>query len=211
MSHLAPETTDMHTPRSGMGVINTIAKASTWVGGFALLACALLISIDLILRKALGVSLGGADEMAGYVLAITSAWAFPVTLLKRAHIRVDILYTRLGLRPRVALDLFALACMALLVSTLAYHAGNVLWDSIEYRSVSNTPLQVSQWIPQSLWFAGYLFFALTLASLAITCLGHLLKGRWHAISTLIGINSVEEDIQAEQYPDSTTGKERTPC
>jgi TRAP-type mannitol/chloroaromatic compound transport system permease small subunit len=211
MSYLAPETTDMHTARSGMGVINTIAKASTWVGGFALLACALLISIDLILRKALGVSLGGADEMAGYVLAITSAWAFPVTLLKRAHIRVDILYTRLGLRPRVALDLFALTCMVLLVSTLAYHAGNVLWDSIEYRSVSNTPLQVPQWIPQSLWFAGYLFFALTLASLAIICLGHLLKGRWHAISTLIGINSVEQDIQAELYPDSTPSKERTPC
>ena len=149
----------MHTARSGMGAISAIAKASTWVGGFALLTCALLIGIDLILRKALGISMGGADEIAGYVLAITSAWALPVTLLKRAHIRVDILYTRLGLRPRVALDLFALACMLVLASTLAYHAWNVLWDSIEYRSVSNTPLQVPQWLPQSLWFAGDVFFA----------------------------------------------------
>ena len=186
----------MHTARSGMGAISAIAKASTWVGGFALLTCALLIGIDLILRKALGISMGGADEIAGYVLAITSAWALPVTLLKRAHIRVDILYTRLGLRPRVALDLFALACMLVLASTLAYH----------------TPLQVPQWLPQSLWFAGYVFFALTLSSLMVTCTRHLLHGRWHAVSKLIGINSVEEDIQQERYHGSpAAGTEQKPC
>ncbi|WP_426811409.1 TRAP transporter small permease subunit [Pseudomonas sp. WOUb67] len=201
----------MNTARSGMAAITAIAKASTWFGGFALLACALLIGIDLILRKTLGVSIGGADEIAGYMLAITSAWAFPVTLLKRSHIRVDILYARLGLKPRVALDVFALACMALLVSTLAYHAWNVLWDSIEYRSVSNTPLQVPQWIPQSIWFAGYVFFALTLLSLAVACAGHLLHGRWGAASALIGINTVEEEIAEELHPVTTIAKGHKPC
>lgn len=201
----------MNTAHSGLAAITAIAKASTWVGGFALLGCALLIGIDLILRKTLGISMGGADEIAGYVLAVTSAWAFPVTLLKRSHIRVDILYARLGLKPRVALDLFALACMAVLVSTLAFHAWNVLQDSIEYRSVSNTPLQVPQWIPQSIWFAGYLFFALTLISLALVSLGHLLRGRWGAVSALIGINTVEQEIEQELHPAANTAKEHTPC
>lgn len=201
----------MNTAHSGLAAITAIAKASTWVGGFALLGCALLIGIDLILRKTLGISMGGADEIAGYVLAVTSAWAFPVTLLKRSHIRVDILYARLGLKPRVALDLFALACMAVLVSTLAFHAWNVLQDSIDYRSVSNTPLQVPQWIPQSIWFAGYLFFALTLLSLALVSLGHLLRGRWGAVSALIGINTVEQEIEQELHPAANTAKEHTPC
>ncbi|AJQ46328.1 MULTISPECIES: TRAP transporter small permease subunit [Pseudomonas] len=201
----------MNTAHSGLAAITAIAKASTWVGGFALLGCALLIGIDLILRKTLGISMGGADEIAGYVLAVTSAWAFPVTLLKRSHIRVDILYARLGLKPRVALDLFALACMAVLVSTLAFHAWNVLQDSIEYRSVSNTPLQVPQWIPQSIWFAGYLFFALTLLSLALVSLGHLLHERWGAVSALIGINTVEQEIEEELHPAANTAKEHTPC
>ena len=201
----------MNTAHSGLAAITAIAKASTWVGGFALLGCALLIGIDLILRKTLGISMGGADEIAGYVLAVTSAWAFPVTLLKRSHIRVDILYARLGLKPRVALDLFALACMAVLVSTLAFHAWNVLQDSIDYRSVSNTPLQVPQWIPQSIWFAGYLFFALTLLSLALVSLGHLLRGRWGAVSALIGINTVEQEIEEELHPAANTAKEHTPC
>ncbi|QXH44361.1 TRAP transporter small permease [Pseudomonas xanthosomatis] len=201
----------MNTVPSGLTAINAVAKASTWVGGFALLGCALLIAIDLILRKALGISLGGADEIAGYVLAITSAWAFPVTLLKRSHIRVDILYARLGLKPRVALDLFALACMGVLVTALAYHAWSVLKDSIDYHSVSNTPLQVPQWIPQSLWFAGYLFFALTLLTLMLASLGHLLRGRWEAASALIGINTVEEEIEEELRPAGHASKEHTPC
>jgi len=198
----------MNTHRSGLVAIHAIAKASTWVGGFALLGCALLIALDLILRKTFDISLGGADEIAGYTLAITSAWAFPVTLLKRSHIRVDILYARLGLKPRVLLDLFALACMAVLVSALAVHAWQVLWDSIEYRSVSNTPLQVPQWLPQSIWFAGYLFFALTLLSLAVVSLGHLLRGRWSAVSPLIGIHTVEEEIEEELRPST---QEHKPC
>ncbi len=201
----------MNTDHRTLAAIRAIARASTWVGGFALLGCALLIAIDLILRKTLGISMGGADEIAGYTLAITSAWAFPVTLLKRAHIRVDILYARLGLKPRVLLDLLALAGMALLVGALAFHAWNVLLDSIEYRSVSNTPLQVPQWLPQSIWFAGYLFFAMTLACLILVSLGHLLRGRWSAVSGLIGINTVEEEIEEELHAGDHPGKGGTPC
>ncbi|HDS1736164.1 MULTISPECIES: TRAP transporter small permease [Pseudomonas] len=201
----------MQKVRSGASVINAIAKAGTWGGGVALLGCAVLIAVDLILRKTIGVSMGGADEIAGYVLAITSAWAFPVTLLKRSHVRVDILYARLGLKTRVLFDLFALLCMAILVGTLLLHAGNVLRDSIEYGSISNTPLQVPQWIPQSIWFAGYLFFALTIVMLLLTSMTHLVRGRWRAVSALIGINSVEEEIQEELSPHPPVHKEQEPC
>ncbi|MFP3548586.1 hypothetical protein SB748_34940, partial [Rhizobium sp. SIMBA_035] len=75
----------------------------------------------------------------------------------------------------------------------------VLWNSIEYRSVSTSPLQVPQWLPQSLWFAGYVFFAVTLVVLACTSLSRLRQRHWASISALIGINSVEEDIQEETY------------
>lgn len=201
----------MHKVRSGVSFINAIANVGIWGGGLALLGCAVLIGVDLILRKTVGVSMGGADEIAGYVLAITSAWAFPVALLKRSHVRVDILYARLGLKPRVLLDLFALLCMALLVGTLLVHAGNVLRDSIEYHSVSNTPLQVAQWIPQSIWFAGYLFFALVVLVLLVSSLDHLRHGRWAAASGLIGINSVEEEIEKELSPSLPVRKEQDPC
>lgn len=185
--------------------IHLIARASAWVGGITLLACAFLISLDLILRKLFGISMGGADEIAGYVLAIVSSWAFPIALLKRSHIRVDILYSRLPLKPRVGLDLLALLGMAVFVGTLLWHSGQVLLDSIHYRSISTTPLQVPLWIPQSLWFAGYLFFAVTILILAWASLTQMRQQRLAAVSALIGIHSVEEEIR-EEVPGNRLGR-----
>ena len=41
----------MNTP---LAPLHRITRACAWVGGIALLACALLISLDLILRKVFG-------------------------------------------------------------------------------------------------------------------------------------------------------------
>lgn len=196
------------TDSSSLRLINRIAKASAWVGGAALMGSALVISIDLLLRRLFGFSMGGADEIAGYVLAVVSAWAFPIALLRRSHLRVDIIYSRLSLKPKVGLDLLALAGMAIFVGTLLFHVGGVLWDSIAYRSISTTPLQVPQWIPQSLWFAGYLFFASTILVLAYNSLAQLRQQRWAAANSLIGINSVEEEIEEESHSTNTSHEAR---
>jgi len=42
-------------------------------------------------------------------------------------------------------------------------------------------------------------------------LGHLLRGRWGAVSALIGINTVEQEIEEELHPAANTAKEHTPC
>lgn len=185
------------TESSAIRFVNSVARLSAWVGGVALMGTALMIGVDLILRKTIGVSLGGADEIAGYVLAIVSTWAFPIALLKRSHIRVDILYSRLSLKSRAWLDLLALGGMALFVGTLVFHASGVLGNTLKFHSTSTTPLQVPLWLPQSIWLAGYLFFAVTIVVLACTSLSRLRRQRWASISGLIGINSVEEDIQEE--------------
>ncbi len=102
---------------------------------------------------------------------------------------------------RVALDLFALICLGVFVAILTYHAWHVLMDSIDYGSLSNTSLQIPQWIPQSMWFAGYLFFLLTILTLLLCSLYLLVKRRAPEISALIGISSVEEEIEEETQPD----------
>jgi len=187
------------TESPAIRLVNSIAKLSAWLGGIALMGTALMIGIDLILRKTIGLSMGGADEIAGYVLAIISTWAFPIALLKRSHIRVDIVYSHLPLKFRTLLDLLALSCMTIFVGILLFHAWGVLWNSIQYRSISTTPLQIPQWIPQAIWFAGYLFFAVTIAVLGCASLIQLRRQRWASIGALIGINSVEEDIQEETH------------
>lgn len=187
-------TTEMH---GSLRLLERVARIGAWIGGLGLLLVSWLIVIDLAARKLAGVSLGGADELAGYTLAVASAWAFPITLLRRSHIRVDVVYTHLSPRTRVVLDVFALVCLGVFVGTLTWHAWFVLVDSIHFQSVSNTPLQVPQWIPQSLWFAGYAFFLLTIVVLGACALARVMKGRWQAVNALIGIHSVEEGIEEE--------------
>ncbi|RTZ41477.1 TRAP transporter small permease [Candidimonas sp. SYP-B2681] len=180
-----------------ISILGRVASFGTWMGGIFLLLASMLIVIDLAMRKFLGWSMGGADEIAGYVLAIISAWAFPITLLRRSHIRVDVLYTHMSRGVRVALDLFALLCLGVFIALLTYHAWQVLTDSISFKSVSNTPLQVPQWIPQSMWFAGYVFFLITIVVLLACALYLVIMRRSRDVGGLIGINSVEEEIKEE--------------
>ena len=187
-------TTETH---GSLRLLERVARIGAWIGGLGLLLVSWLIVLDLIARKVAGVSIGGADELAGYTLAVASAWAIPITLLRRSHIRVDVVYTHLPPKARVALDLFALICLGVFVGTLTWHAWFVLADSIAFQSVSNTPLQVPQWIPQSLWFAGYAFFLLTIVVLGACALGRVMRGRWQAVNALIGIHTVEEGIEEE--------------
>lgn len=181
--------------------LDRVAGFGVWIGGTCLLVSSALIAVDLVLRKFIGWSMGGADEIAGYVLAIVSAWAFPITLLRRSHIRVDVVYTLTPRKVRIVLDLFAMACMGVFIGVLTFHAWQVLLDSIQFRSVSNTPLQVPQWIPQSMWFAGYVFFFITIVVLLACSAWLLMKRRSRDVGALIGIQSVEEEINEEVQAD----------
>jgi TRAP-type C4-dicarboxylate transport system permease small subunit len=178
-------------------LLGAVASFGSWMGGICLLLTSLLIVIDLTMRKFLGWSMGGADEIAGYVLAAGSAWAFPITLLRRSHIRVDVLYTHMSRSVRVVLDLFALLCLGVFIAVLTYHAWQVLTDSISFKAVSNTQLQIPQWIPQSMWFAGYVFFLVTIVVLLGCALYLVIMRRSRQVGELIGINSVEEEINEE--------------
>ena len=80
-----------------------VAHWGLWFGGALVLLAALLIGVDVVLRKFFDASIGGADELAGYALALGAAWALAATLLERAHIRIDSLYVLLSRRLRFAL------------------------------------------------------------------------------------------------------------
>ena len=55
-------------------VAEGIARAGSIAGGALLLIASILICIDITLRYTLSVTLGGADELSRYALAIGSAW-----------------------------------------------------------------------------------------------------------------------------------------
>ena len=75
-------------------VAEGISRVGAIVGGALLLLASVLICIDITMRYLCRWTLGGADELSGYALAIASAWGFSAALLSRSHIRIDTVYVR---------------------------------------------------------------------------------------------------------------------
>ena len=57
-------------------VVERICETAVLACGAMLIASAVYVSADLMVRKFLNVSLVGANEISGYVLAVSTAWAF---------------------------------------------------------------------------------------------------------------------------------------
>src|SRR5207237_7966376 len=51
-----------------------LTRFGLWFGGALILAAAVLIGVDVTLRKFFNASIGGADELAGYARALGTAW-----------------------------------------------------------------------------------------------------------------------------------------
>jgi TRAP-type mannitol/chloroaromatic compound transport system permease small subunit len=177
--------------------LHRIAAYSTWIAGAALIGCAVLIAIEVVARKAFNVSLGGVDEITSYVFAIGVAWSLAFTLLSRAHIRIDVVYTQLNRNKRYALDLVAMASLLLVVSMLVWQAAATALTSYEIGARSNTPLGVTLWVPQFLWVSGLFFFLLTAFVLTWRALTAIRHGDWRRASDMIGIRTIDEEVRDE--------------
>lgn len=190
--------------------VSRLSRYAVWIGGFALLAVALLVAVDVVSRKWLGVTLAGSDEISGYVLVVTSAWAYSFCLLQRAHIRIDVTYNLAPPRLRSLFDIAGLAALMLFMAFMTYRAVGVLTETLETGAVSNTPLLTPLWIPQSLWVAGLVFFSMTL----IIVFSHTVLSFWNsdyrAVTRVAGIPTVEEEIKSETGVDTDTGGAKEP-
>ena len=145
-----------------LGINERIAHLAVWVGGALMIFAACMVTLDVLLRKFLSVTLGGADEISGYLFAIATVWAFSYAALHRVNVRIDALYTHFPRPLRAALDLLGLALLTGFVLLLTWRATLLFTDTVENWSRSITPLQTPLAIPQSLWLAGLLLFSFTL-------------------------------------------------
>ncbi len=138
--------------------VRRFAQWGLWFGGALVLLAAVLIGIDVLMRKFLARSIGGADELAGYSLAIGTAWGLGAALLDRAHIRIDSLYVLFPQKLRLALDLLALVLLVGFFALTLWHGLGVLSQSWISNSHSQSALETPTVIPLALWIAGLASF-----------------------------------------------------
>jgi TRAP-type C4-dicarboxylate transport system permease small subunit len=185
------------------GFAETIARGGAIVGGAMLLVAALTICLDIFLRYTFAATVGGADELAGYALAIASAWGFSAALLSRSHIRIDTIYVRSRTRVRAALDLVSLGTFAVFIALVAWHGWGVLEQSLTSGSRSLSELETPLVVPQGIWLAGLVFFVAVAALLFVRALAALVQGNVAQLFQLIGSKSAvaeaEEEVRATAH------------
>ncbi|MCR9156897.1 MAG: TRAP transporter small permease [Rhodobacteraceae bacterium] len=164
------------------------------LGGYACLGLSFLIVFEILARKLFNFSLQGVDEIGGYVVAVAGTFGMALAAVERAHTRIDVLLLRLPFRVQAALNLLAYVALGLGAGFMAYMSWRTLSESLLFNSVSSSPLQTPLWIPQSLWVAGLVVFAI--AALWSACRGvFALRIGLEAASRALAPPSIAEEIE----------------
>jgi TRAP-type C4-dicarboxylate transport system permease small subunit len=174
-------------------------KAALVCGGM-LIASAIYVSADLVARKILNLSLLGANEISGYVLAISTAWAFSYTLLKRSHIRIDVFYRYLPRPWRAACDVVAVAALAGFAAIFVWYANRYFFQVWGRGTRSITSLALPLWIPMLAWYAGWIVFLIVSVFLTVVSAWAYLRGELAAVQDRAGSISEEEEVELEMEP-----------
>jgi TRAP-type C4-dicarboxylate transport system permease small subunit len=168
-----------------------------WFGGALILLAAVLIGIDVLMRKFLARSIGGADELAGYALAIGTAWGLAAALVDRAHIRIDSLYVLFPQKLRLALDVSAVALLIAFFALMTWHGWGVVTESWTSGSRSQSALETPTVIPQFLWIAGLAAFVVVGVLLVASAITMAARGDLRGMARAISTRSAEEEVEDE--------------
>jgi TRAP-type C4-dicarboxylate transport system permease small subunit len=174
-----------------------ISRVGAVVGGAMLLVASIVICIDITLRYTVSRTLGGADELSGYALAIASAWGFSAAILSRSHIRIDTAYVRVRPRIRAVLDLLSLAAFAFFFGLVTWHAWGVLRQSYTSDSHSLSEIQMPLVVPQTLWVLGLAFFVAVSLLLLARGVSAFVTGDLEKLFALIGSKSAVAEAEEE--------------
>lgn len=170
---------------------------AVWAGGAALMLCAIMVTLDVLSRKYLNVTMSGSDEITGYVFAGATTWAYAYCLLNRSNIRIDALYNLFPRIARAVLDIVGLLLLLVFMGFFTSKAVGVFTETWTNNSVSVTTLLTPLWIPQIVWLTGLVFFNITLIFLIVYTVLSLIVGGPGAVQKLAGTMSVQEEMEEE--------------
>ncbi len=183
-----------------------IAATLALGAGVAIAVLAVLITVDIIGRDFFGASIQGTDEIGGYVLAFVGSLGMALTLLRRGHPRIE-LFFRFFPRPlRDALHVLAQLAMAGFALFMAWHAWGELQTTLRFGAITNTPLQTPLWVPQAVWLAGMIFFAMTACLTTAHALILLATDR-SSIEGYYGTPTVEEEVRQYTMPEGDDARD----
>lgn len=171
------------------------ASVMAHLAGWTYLACALFITFDIVARAFFGFSSQSTVEVTGYMLAGGIAWGLAHTLIRRAHIRVDVFMTRLPVRLRAPLHILSLALLTAIGVLIAWSAWELVDESALFEAHDNSALRILLVWPQGIWAVGISAFVLTCGVLLLEACLALAAGQGASLDALLGSRTLEDETE----------------
>ncbi len=148
----------------GLGIMAIVSRFFGYLAALCLLSIAGIILLEIVLRTFFATSTFMMNELVGYGVALMAFLGFAVTFREGAHIRVNLLLSRLkpGSLARIMVELFCVAATLVVTGLAIWHF--YLNVAREYArgyssgTMSNMPL----WIPEGIMLLGFVVFWLQL-------------------------------------------------
>lgn len=177
--------------------MTVLSRLCALVFGASMIVLSFAIALEAILRKFFSLSLGGVDELGGYAIAVAAPLAFLVAASEQAHIRINLLHTRLPLRARATLNAVSAVSLALLAAFLLYFTLTTVTETLQYRSIAQTPWATPLIYPQAVWLLAMSVFTIGVVAIALRALLLLLRGDWAVLDRRYGPGTAEEELEEE--------------
>jgi TRAP-type mannitol/chloroaromatic compound transport system permease small subunit len=174
-----------------------VATLGAWFGGALMILASVIVGVEVIIRRFFSLSLGGADELAGYALAIATAWSLGFALVHRAHIRIDTFYVLLPRPLAAVLDVVGLMALMGFFALVTWHGYGVFTQSVAVGARSMSRLATPLAIPQALWVLGLTVFLLIGLALFVRAVTALTVRDLRTAQRLIGSRTTTQELEEE--------------
>jgi len=143
-------------------LVPDLARSFAWVAGGALIGSVGLITVYIVLRKLALYKVYFVEEWSAYLLVLITYFSLGYTLIKRKHISIDVVVSRLHELPRRVLRVVGglsglgvmIYCLKLSISFFIYN----LESGVVSLSMIHTPM----WIPTLFVPVGLVIFILAI-------------------------------------------------
>jgi len=176
--------------------VTAVSRFLARLGGALILICAFLVSLDVVFRNVFKLAIFESYELTGYGIALATAFGLSWALVTKAHIRIEVIYNLLGVKPRAYLDICALAALSVVATVLVYYGALVALDNWELGASSNSTLHVPLAIPQGLWLLGLFWFAVCVSVLLVVAVSAVAHNQHQQVQEMFGIATVSEEVEA---------------
>ncbi len=161
--------------------LDTLYKASCWVGAGSigviclLVVCQVLLNLldrlsTLLTGSAIGLTIPSYADFTGFLLAAASFLALAHTLREGAHIRVSLIVGRLPEKIQKWLETWSIAFALAISFYFTGYTAMLTYESFTYHDLSSGMIAVPIWIPQSAMLFGLTVLTVALIDELVTVL-----------------------------------------